>query len=100
MSYQTPLSKLANHLRIKRDSMNQVNAVDATCTAASQRIEQLENKLSSTIAHATSMAQELQEIIGDAETAGCENPIPTSQALVDLWEALYQEQNLINEVAL
>lgn len=100
MSYQTPLSKLAEKLRIKRDAMNQVNTLDATCTAANQRIEQLENKLSLTIANATAMAQEIQEIIGDAEDADCKNPLPASQALIDLWEALYQEQNLINEVIL
>lgn len=100
MSYQTPLSKLAEKLRIKRDSMNQVSTVDATCTAANHRIDQLENKLSLTLAAATAMAQELQDMIGDAEDAGCKNPLPASQALIDLWEALYQEQNLINEVAL
>ena len=100
MSYQTPLSKLAEKLRIKRDSMNQVSTVDATCTAANQRIDQLENKLALTLAAATAMAQELQDIIGDAEDAGCKNPLPESQALIDSWEALYQEQNLINEVTL
>lgn len=99
MSYQTPLSKLAEKLRIKRDSMNQVSTVDATCTAANQRIDQLENKLSLTLAAATAMAQELQDMIDDTEDTQHATS-PASQALIDSWEALYQEQNLINEVTL
>jgi hypothetical protein len=100
MSHETPLSKLADLLRINRAALNDQNLIDSTSTTAHNRIEELENKLSSTVAAATAMAQELQEIIGDAEDAGCENPLPVSQALIDLWEALYQEQNLINEVTL
>lgn len=99
MSYQTPLSKLADHLHIKREAMNVQELVNSASTAARIRIEQLENKLSSTIAHATSMAQELQEIIEAAEDID-NRTMPASQEVVDSWEALYQEQQLINEVAL
>ena len=45
MNYTTPLSKLSDKLRIKRNLMNHVNAVDATCIAANQRIEQLEHSI-------------------------------------------------------
>ena len=55
-------------------------------------------KLSNTIKFSIAMAQELQEIIGDATESGCINPLPATQALLDEWEAFYKEQNLINEV--
>ncbi|MEJ1358310.1 MAG: hypothetical protein RPU42_14485 [Candidatus Sedimenticola sp. (ex Thyasira tokunagai)] len=38
---------------------------------------------------AITMAQELQEICGDAEEAG--SPLGATQALVDEWEELYKQ---------
>jgi hypothetical protein len=38
---------------------------------------------------ATKMAQELQDIISDAENAGCKNPFPGTQLLVDEWEGIF-----------
>lgn len=100
MAYTTPLSKLADALNVPSEShpYSLQNRINAVATAANQRIEQLEHKLSSTIAMATAMAQELQEIIGDANDAG--SAMPTTGEIVDLWEAIYQEQNLIDEVTL
>lgn len=43
---------------------------------------------------ATRMAQELQDIIDDAEDAGCDNPLPGTKALLDEWEAAYREVRL------
>lgn len=102
MSYQTPLSMLADTLNVPAEMhpYSLQDRINSVATTASHRIEQLENKLNSTAAMAIAMAQEIQEIIGDAEDAGCKNPLPASQALIDLWEALYQEQDLINEVTL
>lgn len=97
MNYQTPLSKLADSLNVKRETMNHATIINTAATAASQRIEQLENKLSSTIAIATVMAQELQELTEESQNLhGVE--LLSTKALIDVWEALYQEQNLINEV--
>lgn len=98
MNQPTEISKLADRLHIPRSEMNQETLISTTAHAASQRIEQLENKLSSTIAAATAMAQELQEIIDDANDAG--SAMPVTGEIVDLWEAIYQQQNLIDEVTL
>ena len=38
---------------------------------------------------AAKMAQELQDIIGDAEKAGCQNPLPGVKALIDEWEDVF-----------
>lgn len=100
MSYQTPLSKLGDSLNVPATPFSLHDRISTVATAASERIEQLENKLSSTIAMAIVMAQELQEIIADAEQAGCPVTLPATQAVIDLWEALYQEQDLINEASL
>jgi hypothetical protein len=54
--------------------------------------------LSSIIQYAIAMAQELEEIIGDATDAGCPNPMPGTQAIVNEWEAFYKANNLINEI--
>jgi hypothetical protein len=35
------------------------------------------------------MAQELQKIIGEAEDAGCENPLPAIQGLIKEREIFY-----------
>lgn len=100
MSYQTPLSMLADTLNVPAEMhpYSLQDRINSVATTASHRIEQLENKLSSTIAMAITMAQELQEIIDDANDAG--SALPVTGEIVDLWEALYQEQNLINEVTL
>lgn len=42
------------------------------------------------------MAQELQEIIDDANDAG--STLPVTSEIVDLWEAIYAEQKLIDEI--
>lgn len=55
-------------------------------------------KLSDTIKFSIAMAQELQEIIGEAEAAGCTDPFPATQALLDEWESYYKDQKLIDEV--
>lgn len=96
MTYTTPLSRLADKLNVKRCTMNHSTIIDTTATAASHRIEQLEHKLSSTIAAAIAMAQELQEIIDDANDAG--STLPVTSEIVDLWEAIYAEQKLIDEI--
>ena len=38
---------------------------------------------------ASRMAQELQDVIADAETAGCVNPFPGVKELIDEWESIY-----------
>lgn len=40
---------------------------------------------------AEQMAQELRDIIADAEEAGCNNPMPATQALLKDWESAYSE---------
>jgi hypothetical protein len=93
MSYQTPLSKLADHLHIKREAMNQVSVIDATCTAANQRIEQLEKSLKDRPKHCEYMDED-----GDIN-------IEKYLTDVNLWAfhvrrvLAIKEQQLINEVA-
>ena len=99
MSNATPLSKLADLLRIRQGKLNKDNLIDATCTAAHKSLETASNKLGGTTRFSIAMAQELQEIIGDAERAGCENPFPAIQGLLKEWEVFFQVMNLIDEVA-
>lgn len=40
---------------------------------------------------ATRMAQELQDMIDEAERAGCKNPLAGTQALLDEWETAFKE---------
>tara|TARA_B110000196_G_C21141544_1_gene664062 strand:- start:41 stop:238 length:198 start_codon:yes stop_codon:yes gene_type:complete len=61
-------------------------------------IKETSTKLSDVIKLSIAMAQELQEMIDEAEKAGCKNPMPATKALLDEWEAYYQEQQLIDEV--
>ncbi|WP_396586429.1 hypothetical protein [Bermanella sp. R86510] len=42
---------------------------------------------------AEQMAQELRDIIADAEEAGCSNPMPATQALLKDWESAYGQSN-------
>lgn len=39
------------------------------------------------------MAQELRDIISDAETAGSVDPFPATQALLEEWESIYKQVN-------
>lgn len=39
---------------------------------------------------AINMAQELQDIVDEAEAAGCTNPFPSTQALLNEWNAFYK----------
>ena len=47
------------------------------------------------------MAQELQDVIADAETAGCSNPFPGMKELINEWEEIYSRtltwQKTIND---
>lgn len=40
---------------------------------------------------ASRMGQELQDMIDEAEAAGCKNPLPGTKALLDEWEATYKK---------
>lgn len=99
MNNETPLSKLADLLRIRRCKLNKDDLIDTTCTAAYKSLETASNKLGGTTRFSIAMAQELQEIIGDAEQAGCENLFPAIQGLLKEWEVFFQVMNLIDEVA-
>jgi hypothetical protein len=51
---------------------------------------------------AARMAQELCDVMCDAVAAGCKDPMPETQALVDEWEAIYRRTdghwlNTVNE---
>jgi hypothetical protein len=99
INHATPLSKLADRLRIRRDNLPTEKLVNETCNAANRELDKIHNKLSGATRFSTAMAQELQEIIGEAEAAGCENPMPSVQGLLKEWEVFYQVMNLIDEVA-
>jgi hypothetical protein len=99
LNHSTPLSKLADQLRIRRSRLNKDDLIDATCTAAHKSLKTASNKLGGTTRFSIAMAQELQEIIGEAEDAGCENPFPDIQGLLKEWEVFYQVMNLVDEVA-
>lgn len=97
--HATPLSTLADRLRIRRDNLPTEKLVNETCNAANRELDKIHNKLSGTTRFSIAMAQELQEIIGDAEQAGCENPFPAIQGLLKEWEVFFQVMNLVDEVA-
>lgn len=42
---------------------------------------------------ATHMAQELQEFVEEAEKAGCKNPLPGTQALIDEFNEEYKKSD-------
>lgn len=91
--YSTPLSRLADKLRIKRNNPPTERLVDETCTAASRELDKISNKLSGATRFSIAMAQELQEIIGEAETADCKNPFPAIKGRAN---AIRAAKNIIN----
>lgn len=99
LKHSTPLSELADRLRIRRNNLPTEKLVNEACSAAGRELDKIHNKLSGATRFSIAMAQELQEIIGEAETAGCENPFPAIQGLLKEWEVFYQVMNLIDEVA-
>jgi len=98
-NHSTPLSMLADLLKIKRNNLPTEKLTDVVCATARIRIKATTHKLGGTTRFVTAMAQELQEIIGEAEAAGCKNPFPATQGLLKEWEVFYQVMNLIGEVA-
>ncbi|MBL4797208.1 MAG: hypothetical protein JKY50_07330 [Oleispira sp.] len=99
MSHSTPLSTLADRLRIRRNNLPTEKLVNETCNAASRELDKISNKLSGATRFSIAMAQELQEIIGENEEEGAVNPLPAAQGLLDEWEVFFQVMNLIDEVA-
>ena len=49
-----------------------------------------EDELEELVETATLMAQELEDIITEAEEAGCDNPFPEIRALLNDWESIFK----------
>ncbi len=62
-------------------------------TILQQKNNELSEKLERAESICIAMAQELTEMIGDAEDAGCKNPFPACQQLIDEWDE-YHAENL------